>query len=77
MVRIVSLHFNYAVLFTATPIFLGSTTIWADLSQSHDGYTQLERARDAAFALIQAICSVCPVSSFSLVPRSLLTSSPK
>jgi hypothetical protein len=61
---IVSLHFNYAILFTTSPVFLGSATIWNDLSQTSDGYAQLERARDSAFALIHAICTV------SVVPLS-------
>jgi hypothetical protein len=52
------LQFNYAVLYTSSPVFLASVSVWADLAGSHDGFQQLERGRDAAFALIQAICSV-------------------
>jgi hypothetical protein len=54
---VLSIYFNYAELYTSSPSFLASATVWTDLSQTHDGYTQLERARDAAFALIQALCS--------------------
>jgi hypothetical protein len=54
---VLSIYLSYAELYTSSPSFLGSSTIWTELSQTHDGYTQLERARDAAFALIQAICS--------------------
>ena len=32
--------------------------MWGDLARSHDGYQQLERGRDAAAAVIHAICSV-------------------
>ncbi|CAD6563815.1 MAG: hypothetical protein TREMPRED_001389 [Tremellales sp. Tagirdzhanova-0007] len=54
---ILSLHYNYAVLFTASPVFLASASVWGDLARSHDGYQQLERGRDAAAAVIHAICS--------------------
>ena len=54
---VLSIYLSYAELFTSSPSFMASPTIWTDLSQTHDGYTQLERARDAAFALIQAVCS--------------------
>lgn len=56
--RILSLHFNYAVLFTASPVFLASASVWGDMVQAPDGYKQLERGRDAAFSVIQSICSV-------------------
>lgn len=36
---------------------MASPTIWTELSLSHDGFSQLERTRDAAFAVIQALCS--------------------
>jgi hypothetical protein len=39
-------------------MFLMSSTIWADLAQITEGYQQLERAREAAFAVVKAICSV-------------------
>lgn len=54
---VLSIYHHYAVLYTSSPSFLASPTIWTELSQAHDGYTQLERTRDAAFALIQALCS--------------------
>ena len=54
---VLAIYLSYAELYTSSPSLMGSTTIWTDLSQTHDGYTQLERARDAAFALIQALCS--------------------
>ena len=60
--RILSLHFSYAVLFTASPMFLADAGVWGDLAQSHDGYQQLERGRDAAAAVIHAICSVRALS---------------
>ena len=63
---ILSLHFNYAVLFTASPVFLASVSVWGDMAQAHDGYQQLERGRDAAFAVIQAICSVHRISRYFL-----------
>jgi hypothetical protein len=56
--RILSLHFHYAVLYTASPVFLASPTVWHDLAAFSEGYQQLERAREAAFAVIKAICSV-------------------
>jgi hypothetical protein len=63
---ILSLQFNYAILYTASPVFLASSTVWADIAGSHDGYQQLERGRDAAFAVIQAICSVSRAFHFAL-----------
>jgi len=35
-----------------------SEAVWAELARDSEGYAQLERGRDAAFAVIQAICSV-------------------
>ncbi|WWD19831.1 hypothetical protein CI109_104298 [Kwoniella shandongensis] len=55
---ILALHYNYAVLFTTSPAFFGDDKIWEDLAAAKEGYTQLERARDAAMGVIQAICSV-------------------
>lgn len=55
---ILALHLNYATLFTCSPIFLTSQTVWTDLASTHEGFQHLERGRDAAFAVIQAICSV-------------------
>ncbi|ORY31646.1 hypothetical protein BCR39DRAFT_87706 [Naematelia encephala] len=54
---ILSLHFNYAVLFTACPLFLGAFGVIGEMAASHEGYSQLERGRDAAFAVVQAVCS--------------------
>lgn len=70
--RILSLHLNYAMLFTASPVFMASPGIWAEMAQSHDGYSQLERGRDAAFAVIQAICSVRQLLVTSLVKIVLI-----
>ncbi|KAK8853402.1 hypothetical protein IAR55_004108 [Kwoniella newhampshirensis] len=55
---ILALHYNYAVLFTTSPAFLGDDRIWEELAALKEGYTQLERARDAAMGVIQAICSI-------------------
>ncbi|WVR09585.1 hypothetical protein IAU60_006655 [Kwoniella sp. DSM 27419] len=53
-----SLHYNYAILYTASPVFMADKRIWEDLAVSSDGYTLLERGRDAAIGVIQAISSV-------------------
>lgn len=58
--RILSLHYSYATLYTLSPVFLCSQSVWTDLASVHEGYQHLERARDAAFAVIKAICSVSP-----------------
>ena len=55
---ILSLYYHYAVLFTATPIFLASQTVWENMVGDQEGYQQLERARDAAFAVLRALGSV-------------------
>ncbi len=39
-------------------MFIGGPAVWAELSSTHEGFQQLERGRDGAFAVIQAICSV-------------------
>lgn len=54
---ILSLHFNYAILYTSTPVIFGREGIWAELSLGIEGRALLERGRDAAVAVIQAICS--------------------
>jgi hypothetical protein len=64
--RILSLHFNYAILYTSTPVIFGREGIWAELSLGIEGRALLERGRDAAVAVIQAICSVSPSGEISL-----------
>lgn len=54
---VLSLHFNYAILYCASPAFCANERVWEALAQSHDGYTQLERGRDAAFAVLQTLAS--------------------
>lgn len=60
---ILSLHYRYAKLYTLSPVPLCSQIVWTDLAAIHEGYQHLERARDAAFAVIRAVCSV------SILPR--------
>ncbi|WVF67314.1 hypothetical protein IAT40_002065 [Kwoniella sp. CBS 6097] len=55
---ILALHHNYAILYTSSPIFMADERIWEDLASGKEGYTQLERGRDAAISVIQAISSV-------------------
>ena len=66
--RILSLYLQYALLFVASPVFLASVSVWTDMAQAHDGYAQMERGRDAAFAVLQAISSVRELQP---VPRAL------
>lgn len=54
---VLSLHLNYAILYTASPVFAASERIWGAVAQSHEGYAQLERARDAAFAVLHTLGS--------------------
>lgn len=54
---VLALHFNYALLYTASPAFTANERVWESLAQSHEGYTQLERGRDAAFAVLQTLGS--------------------
>ncbi len=56
--RILSLHFNYAIVFTSSPLFLARESVWELLIREAEGRAVLERARDAAFAVVSAICSV-------------------
>jgi hypothetical protein len=55
---ILSLHFNYAVLCSTSPLFIAREGVWEILSKETDGRAVLERARDAAFTAISAVCSV-------------------
>lgn len=54
---VLSLHLNYAILYTASPVYAASERVWTAVAQSHEGYAQLERARDAAFAVLQTLGS--------------------
>ncbi|BEJ15326.1 hypothetical protein CspHIS471_0410930 [Cutaneotrichosporon sp. HIS471] len=54
---VLSLHLNYAILYTASPMWAASERVWAAVAQSHEGYAQLERARDAAIAVLQTLGS--------------------
>ncbi|WVW86370.1 hypothetical protein I302_108415 [Kwoniella bestiolae CBS 10118] len=55
---ILSLHHNYVILFACSPAFLADERIWQELADSKEGYALLERGRDAATNVVQAICSV-------------------
>ncbi|OCF34257.1 hypothetical protein I316_04210 [Kwoniella heveanensis BCC8398] len=55
---ILALHHNYAILYTSSPVYMADERIWEDLASGKEGYTQLERGRDAAIGVIQAISSV-------------------
>lgn len=54
---ILALHYQYAVLFTASPLVWVSPGMWQDMTQDAAGYEQLEKARDGAIDLIRSICS--------------------
>jgi len=54
---VLSLHFNYAILYAASPVFAANDRIWHALTSTHEGCQQLERGRDAAFAVLQALGS--------------------
>lgn len=54
---VLSLHFNYAILYASSPVFTANDRIWTSLSQTQEGCQQLERGRDAAFAVLQALGS--------------------
>lgn len=54
---ILALHRQYATLYSTSPSILGSKTVWQAMAQVHEGMVQLERARDAALAVIQSISS--------------------
>lgn len=54
---VLSLHFNYAILYCASPVWAANERVWSSLSQTHEGYQQLERGRDAAFAVLQALAA--------------------
>ncbi|ORX39447.1 hypothetical protein BD324DRAFT_332943 [Kockovaella imperatae] len=54
---ILSLYLNYAILYTTSPGCLAHESIWTELARDPEGYTLLERARDAGFAVIQSVCS--------------------
>jgi len=57
--RILNLHFNFAILYTTSPLFFAREGIWEVLLREAEGRALLERARDAAFAVAAAVCSVC------------------
>lgn len=54
---VLSLHYNYAILYAASPVWAANERLWNSLSQTHGGYQQLERGRDAAFAVLQALAA--------------------
>ena len=60
-ISILSLYFNYAIVYTSSPLFLAREGIWELLARESDGRAVLERARDAAFATVSAVCSVSGV----------------
>ncbi|WWD03957.1 hypothetical protein V865_002015 [Kwoniella europaea PYCC6329] len=55
---ILSLYHNYVILFACSPAFLADERIWQELADSKEGYSIMERGRDAATNVIQSICSV-------------------
>ncbi|WWC91905.1 uncharacterized protein L201_006855 [Kwoniella dendrophila CBS 6074] len=55
---ILDLHQHYVVLYACSPAFLGDERIWQELADSTEGYALLERGREAAVNVIQAICSI-------------------
>ena len=63
---ILSIYFHYAILITASPLFGGRDTLWSSMIAESEGRVVLERARDAAFDLIQAIFSVSAGEKASL-----------
>ncbi|TXT15813.1 hypothetical protein VHUM_00316 [Vanrija humicola] len=52
---VLNLHYNYAVLFTASPVFVTNDRVWSLLTQSAEGHAQLERGRDAAFNVLAGL----------------------
>lgn len=54
---VLTLHFNYGMLYASSPVYASSERVWGALSQTHEGYAQLERSRDAAFAVLQSLTS--------------------
>ncbi|KAL1410840.1 hypothetical protein Q8F55_001783 [Vanrija albida] len=52
---VLNLHYNFAVLFTASPVFTSNDRVWSLLTQSQEGHQQLERGRDAAFNVLAAL----------------------
>jgi hypothetical protein len=54
---VMTLHFNYGILYASSPVFAGNDRVWNALTATHEGYQQLERSRDAAFAVIHSLVS--------------------
>ena len=55
---ILNLHHNHASLYITSPLFLSREGVWDVLAREPDGRAVLERSRDAAMAVVNAICSV-------------------
>ena len=78
--RILNLHFNFAILFTTSPLFFAREGIWEVLLREAEGRALLERARDAALAVAAAICAVsraslrwtCPLTPYATSRSGLL-----
>jgi hypothetical protein len=68
-----NVHFHYAQLYTVSPVYLASSTIWNEMAQVHDGYQQLEKGRDEAYAVLEGICEVSSEGKSILISRRKLS----
>lgn len=55
---ILGLYLHYAILFSSSPLALGRDGVWEVLAREPEGRAVLERARDAAFAIVSGVSAV-------------------
>ena len=63
---ILNLHYNHALLFITSPLYLSREGVWEVLARETEGRVVLERSRDAAMAVVTAVCSVSRPVLFDL-----------